>query len=91
VEVDTLARVRDLHERYFARLTPLAEVAEVAEVADVGDGDGAAAGRAAVDATDQGVQAPSGKPGVAPTSDAEVKAPGEARPVRRRGPRREQQ
>jgi DNA ligase-1 len=27
-EIDTLDRVRELHERYFARLTPLAEVAE---------------------------------------------------------------
>jgi DNA ligase-1 len=30
-EIDTLARVRELHERYFARLIPLAEVAEVTE------------------------------------------------------------
>jgi DNA ligase-1 len=30
-EIDTLGRVRELHERYFARLIPLAEVAEVAE------------------------------------------------------------
>jgi len=46
-EIDTLARVRELHERYFARLTPLAEVADVADVggdaagaADVWDGGG---------------------------------------------------
>jgi DNA ligase-1 len=30
-EIDTLARVRELHERYFARLIPLAQVAEVSE------------------------------------------------------------
>src|SRR5207253_9468715 len=35
-EIDTLARVRELHERYFATGTPLAEVAEVADGADGG-------------------------------------------------------
>jgi DNA ligase-1 len=32
-EIDTLARVRELHERYFARGTALSQVAELAEVA----------------------------------------------------------
>jgi DNA ligase 1 len=38
-EIDTLARVRELHERYFARLIPLAEVAEVAEGMELPEAD----------------------------------------------------
>jgi DNA ligase-1 len=43
-EIDTLARVRELHERYFARLIPLAEVAEVVEGMDLPEADQAGGG-----------------------------------------------
>jgi DNA ligase 1 len=36
-EIDTLSRVRDLHDRYFARGTPLAEVADLGEVPGPGE------------------------------------------------------
>jgi DNA ligase-1 len=73
-EIDTLARVRELHERYFARLTPLAEVA------DVGAGAGGGAAAAAATGAPKTAGQRGDEPGTAP--DAKV--------GRRRAGRRDQ-